>query len=73
MAVKKKISDDGDKPVNDIDQIYQMGIEAAFSGVDPKRFITRDENEEKVFLEGYKNGLEIQQKDIEEEQTMKVA
>ncbi len=73
MAVKRKISDDGEKPVNYMDRAYQMGMEAAFSGIDPKRFNARDDNEEKVFLEGYKNGLEIQQKDIEEEQTMKVA
>ena len=73
MAVKKKISDDGEKPVNYMDLVYQMGMEAAFSGVDPKRFIARDENEEKVFLEGYKNGLEIQKNDNKEEHSMKVA
>ena len=71
--MKKKISDDGEKPVNYMDLVYQMGMEAAFSGVDPKRFITRDENEEKVFLEGYRNGLEIQKQNNEEEQMMKVA
>ena len=72
MAVKNKLNDDGKPPVNYMDLVYQMGMEAAFSGVDPKRFIAHDKNEEKVFLEGYKNGLEIQN-DNKDEQTRKVA
>ena len=71
MAVEKKTYDEGEIEIAYMDKVYQMGIEAAFSGIDPQRFIARDENEEKVFLEGYKNGLEIQNN--KEKQTRKVA
>ena len=72
MAVEKKIYNEGEKPMAYMDKIYQMGMEAAFSGIDPKRFNARDKKEEKIFLEGYKNGLEIQQNN-KDEQELKVA
>ena len=65
MAVKKVKYNEGEKPMAYMDEVYRMGVEAAFSGIDPKRFIARNENEEKVFLEGYKNGLEIQKNNKE--------
>ena len=72
MAVEKNIYNEGEKPMAYMDKIYQMGMEAAFSGIDPKRFNAHDKNEEKIFLEGYKNGLEIQQNN-KDEQNLKVA
>lgn len=66
MAVKRDIFDEGAIKMDHMDEIYQMGMEAAFNGIDPKRFKAKDKNEEKVFYEGYKKGLEIQKNNNEE-------
>ena len=42
-------------------------MEAAFNEMDPERFKAKDEKEKKVFLEGYKKGLEIQKLNLKEE------
>ena len=60
MEAAKKKYNEGAMEKDHMDEVYQMGKEAAFNEMDPRRFKALDKNEEKVFLEGYKEGLEIQ-------------
>ena len=67
MAVKREIYNEGATPLDHMDEIYQFGMEAAFNEMDPERFKAKNEKEKKVFLEGYKKGLEIQKANLKEE------
>ena len=67
MAVKREIYNEGATPLDHMDEIYQFGMEAAFNEMDPERFKAKNEKEKKVFLEGYKKGLEIQKANLNEE------
>ena len=67
MAVKSEIYNEGATPLDHMDEIYQFGMEAAFNEMDPERFKAKNEKEKKVFLEGYRKGLEIQKANLNEE------
>ena len=66
MAVKNDVYKEGAIELNHTDEIFQMGMEAAFNEMDPERFKAKNEKEKKVFLEGYKKGLEIQKANLQE-------
>ncbi len=67
MAVKREMYNEGATPLDHMDEIFQFGMEAAFNEMDPERFKAKDEKEKRVFLEGYKKGLEIQKSNLKED------
>lgn len=42
------------------EEIYNMGLECAYEQIDPNKFKAKSQEEEKIFLEGYKAGLAMQ-------------
>lgn len=66
--MKHEVYNEGATPLNHMDLVFQMGMEAAFNDMDPSRFKAKNEKEEKVFLEGYKKGLEIQKANLEDKE-----
>ena len=72
MAVKEEVYNEGATPLSHMDAVFQMGMEAAFNEMDPSRFRAKNEKEKKVFLEGYRKGLEIQKSNSKDEE-MKLA
>ena len=52
------------------DEIFNIGLEWSYEGIKPEKFKAESPEEMRVFLEGYKKGLEIQAKQsIEHEES----
>ncbi len=52
-------------------EIRKMGMDFAFDGMNPEYFNAHNEEERRVFLEGYKEGLQMMKSNTEEKKESK--
>lgn len=64
-----------EKEQNHLEEIHKLGIEFAIEGINAEKYKAKSTEEKRVFLSGYKEGLEIlnQQQNIDESENVKMA